>query len=526
MTALLAIDLGTESARVAVYSADGEELGRSQSGYPTSFPHPGRAEQNPEDWWRAVVTATRAAVAEAGAPPVAGVAVATTASTVAVLDGDGRPLRPALLWMDSRASAESELTARSSHPVLRYSGGSDAVEWLVPKAMWLAREEPDVYRAARRVTEAVDYLVWRLTGEWTGSRMNAVCKWNYDPRGGGLPDDLYAEFGVPDLRDRLPERIVPVGGAVAPVRAAVRDELGITGAAMVAAGGIDAHLSLLAVGGARPGRVSVVSGTSTAFVTEIDEPVFPPTVWGPYPDALTTGRWLVEGGQVTSGSVLTWAGEQLLGTPRAHLAGLIEEAAALPPCSHGLMVLDYFMGNRTPLRDPRLRGAVLGLTLGSRPAEVYRAAVEGVAYGTRQVLESFVDGGVPVDEVYVSGGIRHNPLWLRTTADVLGRPLRLVADDNLTLRACAVTAATGCGQAASLTEAAAGFAPRVRIVEPDTAHRDALEQGYADYRAATDATRPLAHRLSAPGRWEGSAPRTAAHAADVEARRVRDHRPV
>lgn len=500
MTAFLAIDLGTESARVAVYGGGGAALGQSQSGYPTSFPHPGWAEQDPESWWRAVVTATRAALAEAGSPPVTGVAVATTASTVVVLDGEGRPLRPALLWMDSRASAESALTAQSGHPGLRYAGGSDAVEWLVPKAMWLARHEPDTYRAARHISEAVDYLVWRLTGEWTGSQMNAVCKWNYDPHGAGLPDDLYSEFGVPDLRDKLPDRIIPVGGPVAGVRQEAREELGITGKAVVCAGGIDAHLSLLAVGGARPGRVSVVSGTSTAFVTEIDEPVFPPTVWGPYPDALNAGHWLVEGGQVTSGSVLTWAGEQLLGRPRADLAGLIGEASALPPCEHGLMVLDYFMGNRTPLRDPRLRGAVLGLTLGTRPEEVYRAAVEGVAYGTRQVLDSFIDGGVPVDEVFVSGGIRHNPLWLRTTADVLGRPLRLVVEDNLTLRACAVTAAVGSGEAASLTDAAAGFAPQVRLVEPDLTHHDAFERGYADYRAATEATRTIAHRLSAPDR--------------------------
>ncbi|MFD3482985.1 ribulokinase [Streptomyces sp. NPDC058665] len=500
MTAFLAIDLGTESARVAVYGAGGAVLGQSRSGYPTSFPHPGWAEQDPESWWRAVVTATRAALAEADSPPVTGVAVATTASTVVVLDGEGRPLRPALLWMDSRASAESALTARSGHPALRYAGGSDAVEFLVPKAMWLARNEPDTYRAARHISEAVDYLVWRLTGEWTGSQMNAVCKWNYDPHGAGLPDDLYAEFGVPDLRDKLPDRIIPVGGPVAGVRQEAREELGITGKAVVCAGGIDAHLSLLAVGGARPGRVSVVCGTSTAFVTEIDEPVFPPTVWGPYPDALNAGHWLVEGGQVTSGSVLTWVGEQLLGRPRAELAGLIEEASALPPRRHGLMVLDYFMGNRTPLRDPRLRGAVLGLTVGTRPEGVYRAAVEGVAYGTRQVLDSFIDGGVPVDEVFVSGGIRHNPLWLRTTADVLGRPLRLVAEDNLTLRACAVAAAVGSGEAASLTEAAAGFAPEVRLVEPDPTHHDTFEEGYADYRAATEATRTIAHRLSAPDR--------------------------
>ncbi|TDQ52186.1 FGGY-family carbohydrate kinase [Actinorugispora endophytica] len=500
MTALLAIDLGTESARVAVYAADGTPLGQGESGYPTAFPHPGWAEQNPEDWWRAVVAATRTALAAAGDPEVAGLAVATTASTVAVLDADGRPLRPALLWMDSRASAESARTAAVDHPVLRYSGGSDAVEWLVPKAMWLAGNEPDTYRAAARVTEAVDYLVWRLTGEWAGSQMNAVCKWNYDPRGSGFPDDLYAELGVPDLRAKLPDRVVPVGEAVGGLTAAARAELGVRGGAVVSSGGIDAHLSLLAVGGARGGRVSVVSGTSTAFITEMAEPVFPPTVWGPYPDALNQGSWLVEGGQVTSGSVLKWAGEQLLGRPRAELPALIEAASALPPCEHGLVVLDYFMGNRTPLRDPRLRGAVLGLTLGSTPEQVYRAAVEGVAYGTRQVLESFVEGGVPVEEVFVSGGIRHNPLWLQTTADVLGRPLNLVAGDNLSLRACSVIAAVGAGRAGSLAEAAEAFAPRVRVVEPNPRHADALERGYADYREATAATRAVSHRLSAPER--------------------------
>lgn len=500
MTALLAIDLGTESARVAVYADDGTALGHGESGYPTSYPRPGWAEQDPRDWWRAVVDAVGRAMEEAGRPEVAGVAVATTSSTVAVLDDQGAPLRPALLWMDNRASEESARTAEVDHPVLRYSGGSDAVEWLVPKAMWLAANEPEAYHRAERIVEAVDYLVWRLTGRWAGSQMNAVCKWNHDPRGAGFPVDLYARFGVPELRGKLPDTVVPVGDPVGEMTSAARAELGVRGPALVCSGGIDAHLSLLAVGGARDGRVSVVSGTSTAFITEVDEPVFPPTVWGPYPDALNLGSWLIEGGQVASGSVLTWTGEHLLGLRRADLPALFEEAAALPPADHGLLVLDYFMGNRTPLRDPRLRGAVLGLTLGTTPAQVYRAAVEGVAYGTRRVLESFIEGGVPVEEVFISGGVRHNPLWLQTTADVLGRPLHLVTGDNLTLRACSVIAAVGTGAAGSLREAAGAFAPRYRVVEPDTAHADALELGYGDYLAATDRTRAISHRLSDPAR--------------------------
>ncbi|MER6831159.1 FGGY-family carbohydrate kinase [Streptosporangium sp. NPDC000563] len=503
MSAFLALDLGTEGARAAVYDADGARLGAGDESYPTTFPRPGWAEQDPDHWWRASVHAARAALAEAGNPEIAGVAVATTASTVAVLDRHGRPLRPALLWMDGRASEESALTARIDHPALRYSGDCDAVEWLVPKAMWLARHEPEVYRAAARVVEAVDYIVWRLTGRWAGSQMNAVCKSNYDPRGAGFPHDLYEKLGIGDLGDKLPDEIVPVGDPVGPLGPDAREQLGIVGPAVVASGGIDAHLSLLAVGGAREGRVSIVCGTSNAFVTEIAEPVFPSTVWGPYPDALREGHWLVEGGQVSAGSVLAWAGERLIGRPRSEIGGLIEAAAALPPVEHGLIVLDYFMGNRTPLRDPRLRGAVLGLTLASTPEQVYRAAVEGVAYGTRQVIDSFVAGGIGVQEIFVSGGIRHNELWLQTTADVLGRPISLATGDNLTLRACSVIASVGAGRYASLAEAAAHYEPRIRVVEPVAEHRNPYRQGYDDYLAATAATTAIAHRLSAPRRGDG-----------------------
>ncbi|MGR6918214.1 FGGY-family carbohydrate kinase [[Actinomadura] parvosata] len=500
MTAFLALDLGTEGARAAVYGAEGALLGSGAQAYPTRFPRPGWAEQDPDDWWRASVSAARQALAEAGGPQVEGVAVATTASTVAVLDEHGRPLRPALLWMDGRAGEESALTGASGHPVLRYAGGCDAVEWLVPKAMWLARHEPQTYRAAARIVEAVDYMVWRLTGRWAGSRMNAVCKSNFDPRGAGFPHDLYDLLGVADLAAKLPDEIVPIGDPVGPLAAAARRELGVRGPATVVSGGIDAHLSLLAIGGAREGHVSIVCGTSNAFVTEIAEPVFPPTVWGPYPDALRTGRWLVEGGQVSAGSVLAWTGEGLIGRKRAEIGGLIRAAADLPPVEHGLIVLDYFMGNRTPLRDPRLRGAVLGLTLASTPEQVYRAAVEGVAYGTRQVIDSFTGGGVPVAEIFLSGGIQHNELWLQTTADVLGRPVRLVAGDNLTLRACSVLAAAGSGRHASLDEAAAAHTPKVRTVEPVAAHAQAYQAGYADYLEATAATTGISHTLSARSR--------------------------
>lgn len=502
MTVLLAIDLGTEGARVGAFDLEGRSLGDAHAGFDTSYPRPGWAEQDPHDWWEATARAARTVLADprvGGHGGVVGISVATTASTVVVLDRDGAPIRPAILWMDSRAAVEADETGAQlgDHPVLAYSGGADAVEWLVPKAMWLARHEPAAYERAARIAEAVDYLTWRLTGEWVGSLMNATCKWNYDSVAARFPSELYAALGIPDLTDKLPHDIRPVGAPAGTLSPAAAADLGIDGSPVVATGGIDAHVSLLGCGPQSSGLVSVVAGTSTVFVTEVPDAVYSPAVWGPYPGALRTDRWLIEGGQVSSGSVISWLTADVLGTPRSELSALTSAAVAVAPGTHGLLVLDYFMGNRTPLRDPRLRGSILGLTLGTTPAQLYRAAVEGVCFGSRSVLDSWVDAGVPLERVVLSGGIRHNPLWLEVTADVLGRPVELVESGNLTLLAGAVQATCAAGLHPDLASAAEAFAPETRTIEPHARHVATYEAGYQRYVDATAGLRSHLHALSA-----------------------------
>jgi ribulose kinase len=497
MGILLTIDLGTEGVRVGAFTEGGAPLGSVHRPYPTNFPKPGWAEQDPRDWWAAITDATRellAAEACQAAAPVTAVAAATTASTVAIVDAAGTPLRPAILWMDSRASAESERTARfaAEHAILRWSGGSDAAEWLLPKAMWLKANDRPVYDRAARIVEAIDYLTFRLTGQWVGSQMNAVCKYNYDTLAGRFPEELYAALGVDDLVEKLPDRIVPVGGTADVVSPAAAADLGIDANAIVAVGGIDAHVSLLACGDA-DGLVSLVSGTSSAIVAEVDAPTWTSEVWGPYPRALRDSKWLVEGGQVASGSVLKWIGEGIMGVPRHELKTLIDQAAEVDPAAHGLRALDYFMGNRTPHRDARLRGAVIGLALGTTKAELYRAMVEAVACGTRSVIESFERSGVSCERLVFSGGIEKNALWQQITVDVLGRQAEFVVGDNLTLRACAAIAATGAGIVPSLDDGAHLFAPRVKILEPDPARVAVYEETYVDYQRLTAALRPLMH---------------------------------
>jgi ribulose kinase len=151
------------------------------------------------------------------------------------------------------------------------------------------------------------------------------------------------------------------------------------------------------------------------------------------------------------------------------------------------------MGNRTPYRDARLRGAVVGLTLGTTREELYRATVEAVACGTRGVLDSFARAGVACDRLVFSGGIEKNPLWQQVTVDVLGREAEIVTGDNLTLRACAVIAATGAGHVRSLDEGAALYAPRTRTLVPDPGRHAIYRQTYDDYVGLLRAVAPIMH---------------------------------
>lgn len=487
----LSIDLGTESARAGLYSDDGRCLATASTPYPTVFPHPGWAEQDPLQWWEAVLSSASGVISEAGVSEVEGIAVSTTASSVVFLDGDNRPLRPALLWMDTRSHQEAAFTGIIAHPHMAYSGGVDSPEWLVPKAMWVKRHEPDTFAKSHKIGEAVDYITLMLTGRFVGSDLNATCKWNYDPRTGVLPRDLYREFGVEELAEKLPADIHPVGTPVGHILSSVGKSLGLTNTPTVSVGGIDAHMALIALRGFSTSAVSIAAGTSNAFILETDEAFDSSEIWGPYPNALTPGRWLAEGGQLSAGSALTWVAEKLLGYDRSTLPGLINQVSSMTPGSSGLIVLDDFMGNRTPFRDASMRGGVLGLSLATSGADIYQATVEAVAFGTKQVVDSFERAGIDVSDLYFSGGIGHNSLWLHTTANVIGYPIHSITSENLTLIATAATAAVGSGRFPDFGAAQKVFRAESTPIAPDERAHSVLAERFLLFREAKRDNRGL-----------------------------------
>ena len=498
MALLLGLDFGTGGVRVGAFDLErGTMVAEREARYGTRYPHPGWAEQSPLDWWEALGKAARALMRDLGSPRVDGICAATTASTVVVCKRDGAPLRPALLWMDCRAAEEAERTAASRHPVMSNSGGGDAAEWLVPKAMWLARREPETYASAEVICECLDYVNFRLTGRWVGSRMNATCKWNYNSEASRFVDEVYAEFGVPDLAAKLPRAILPVGAPIERLSAEAAEHLGIPNRPAVGQGGIDAHIGMVGANTMEPGELLLIGGTSIVQLFQLAQGTRVDGFWGPYPHALVDGRWLVEAGQVSAGSVLSWVSSDMFGLDEAGLEALWRKAEALPVGGAGLLSLDYFMGNRTPYRDARLRGAFLGLSLSHDRAALYRAAVEGVALATANVLKRMGELGMVCRRVVSSGGYARNSVWLKATVDAMGLPVQLLPDANPTILGAVACAANAAGLTRDLYGAAKAVAQPSVAVDPDLKAHERYRELLADYIEATELLTPLLHRLAA-----------------------------
>ncbi|MHC1551858.1 FGGY-family carbohydrate kinase [Phyllobacterium sp. K27] len=498
MTLVLNFDLGTGGVRAGVYDVTRRAmLSLTESSYDTTYPRVGWAEQQPEDWWRAVLKAGREAIAQCGSNEISAVCVATTASSVVVCDKESKPLYPAILWMDCRASEEARATEAVKHPVMDYSGGGDAAEWLVPKAMWLSAHEPAIFEQADVICEALDFINFRLCGEWAGSRMNAACKWNYDSRNGSFVPEIYEALGVSRLQQKLPQRITPVGNVIGNLQPRVADALGIAGQAIVVQGGIDAHIGMLGAGTVAAGGMLIIGGTSVVHLTHLEQQGDVSGFWGPYPNALVDGLWLVEAGQVSAGSILNWFSQKLFKLDEQGQAQLIEDATSASARNSGLLTLDYWMGNRTPYRDADLRGAVLGLSLGHDRADIYASAVDSIVLGSANVVAVLEERGVTVDRIVVAGGICKNSLWLQSTVDALQRPVHVAYGDNLSLVGTAICSAHALGLFPDLITASEACAAPTKEMLPDGQRSKRYREMMELYRNATESLTPVLHALSA-----------------------------
>lgn len=486
MPYFLTADGGTESLRARIYDLDGVCVASKAVPYETRF-HPGaRAEQDPEDWWRALTVATRGAVAEAGIDPgaIEAMAFATTSCTVVALDESGKALRPALLWMDVRAHAEADDVLATGDDRLKLNGagrGPVSAEWMIPKALWLKRNEPATYEAAHTICEYQDFLVRRLTGERAASLDNAGLRWHYSSRDGGWARGILAALDMAELEGKWPERVVPPGEVVGTLAGSAADALGLSASVKVVQGGADALIGMIGLGVARPGQLALITGSSHLQFGVTEKAIHAPGVWGAYPDIVYPGRYIVEGGQTSTGSIINWLRRFSGGT--LDLDELNVRAETLEPGADGLIVQDHFQGNRTPHTDPLSRGAIVGLTLAHEPHHVFRAVMEGIGFGTRAILDAFRAGGYASTEITAGGGATASRLWMQIHADTAGLPVRIPASPDAPSTGSAILAAYGAGRFTSIDDGIAAMVRPGTLIEPRARESALYDEIYRRYLA-------------------------------------------
>ena len=539
---VVGIDFGTLSARAVVVSAeDGTVLGSASHAYrsgvieralpATGAPLPASwALQDPQDWLDALAAAVPAAVADAGvdSATIVGIGTDFTASTPLPTTQEGMPLcrlsqfvdRPHAypkLWKHHAAQPQAErvtsVAATRGEPWLARYGGRISSEWQFAKALQVLEEDREIYQTAGRWIEAADWIVWQLCGHETRNVCTAGYKGLYQD--GSYPSASYLQELDPDFVDVVPRLLEwplsPLGGRAGDLTREAARTLGLPEGIAVSIGNVDAHVTAPAARAVDPGHMLAVMGTSTCLVMNGERLAEVPGMCGVVEGGITAGLLGYEAGQSGVGDVFAWVVDRLLPAayrdaaaargldPHDHLSALARQQA---PGDHGLVALDWLSGNRSVLVDHELSGAIVGLTLDTRPEDIYRALVEATAFGARTIVETFDAAGVPVRELTVAGGLVRNPFVMQVYADVLRRPLHVVESDQAPAVGSAIHAAVAAGCHADVPAAAAamGRARRDGFL-PDSGSSDRYDELYDHYTTLHDRfgrRSPMMHQLRKP----------------------------
>ncbi len=465
---LVAIDLGTSAVKVGAMSPDGRLRGFARVPYPLLLDgSPGRAEQEPDAWWAALVRglgiALAAAVADGPAAPIA-LCVVGQGPTLVATATDGHALAPAITWLDRRAGGETAAAAAAI-------GRQGWVVGLLGRARLLAALRPEVVDGSAWLLAAWDHVAFRMTGVATAA----------------LQDPAEAITAAEARAAGLDERIAPspaaAGSGIGRLRAAPAAELGLPAGLPVVAGANDAIATFLGAGLTTPGQAIDTGGTSGGFGLYVDGPVSVPPLWtGPAP---LPGLHYVGGAMAGTGKALDWLVDDALGGTTA-LPDLLAEAATAPAGADGLLFLPYLAGERWPLHDPTARGAFVGLTLRHRRAHLVRSVLEAAAFALRHVAAPAVVAGLPFDELRVTGGTAASRLWNQVKADVVGVEVVVPRVAEASVAGAAIFAAAGIGVVDDVRagiDALTGIAERLVPDPVAQALYDRLAPAYEDLHA-------------------------------------------
>jgi xylulokinase len=497
---VIGCDVGSQGTNCALYGADGTLVASSYQPYDLSFPFPGAAEQDPSLWPKAIASGVRELV---GAVPE-GPSAVKALSFGAQLDGmvvcgdDGRPLRPAMIWMDRRAEAQAAAAAEQMSPAEFYHrvGANLDSSHAVFKALWVRDREPEVWARTRRLLSPGTYVLQEVAGPVATDYSNASSMALLDPRSRKWSTEVLAALDVDE--SMLPE-VLPATDAVATVRRPFAEATGLDPGTVVAVGCGDEMAATLGAGVFAPGEVCDVVGTAEPVCAASAEPREDPNMLVECHPHADPDAWLLENPGFVSGGNLRWwrdrfspiersAEEEGLGDAYDLLSS---EAERVPPGSEGVVFLPCMQGAMAPEWNGSARAVFYGLTLAHTRAHMTRAVLEGSAFALRDILEAMVAAGLDVRRLTIVGGGAKGPLWRQIKADVTGLPVRVPTSVETTATGAAILAAVASGIHASVAEAVDAFvAFRPEEHEPDAERREAYDDAYRRYREVYFALKP------------------------------------
>lgn len=492
MTTLLGIDLGTSSVKVTLFDSGTLQLIASAAQeYPVYHPRPGYAEQSPADWWRALVTAVRT-VTRSAAGPVAAIGLSGQMHGLVCLDEALTPAYPAVIWADTRATAEvTELAAFQPAGQITLPG-PPAAGFAAATARWLTHHAPDVLARTRVCLQPKDVMRYRLTGLLSSEPSDASATWLYDIAAG---DWATAVAGFCGLRaDQLPS-IQPSAAPAGALTQAAAVELGLAAGIPVVAGSADLPAQALGHGIVNPTTTLVTVGTGGQVFTPRAAPEPDPTGRTYLFQHNLPGRWYAQAAILSGGLSLRWL-RDLLGLrdqpdAYAHLSAL---AAAVPAGADGLLFLPYLAGERTPHMDPAASGLFLGLRLHHTAGHLARAVMEGVGFALRECLAL---AGTADTRILLSGGVTQSATWCQILADCWGRPVEMATRDLP--RAClgaAILAGMGADIFGSALDAHGRLREATTRIEPNAATAARYADRFARYQHLYPLLRTEMHRLA------------------------------
>ena len=487
MALVIGCDVGSQSLKGVLLDGDGTVLAEASAPYDLSYPHPGWADQDPEDWMAALGEVIGRLLEGRNAGDVGAIGFASQVDGVVAVGEDGRALRPAIIWMDRRAEAQARALGdrMPSERIFETTGLNLDSSHVAPKILWLRDREPDVFEKAEALLLPGSYVVQRLTGESVVDYSNASSTMLYDVRKKDWSDEMLEVAG---LEAGPLGRVAPADEVAGTLTNQAAAELGLAAGTKVVVGCGDEHGACLGAGLVVPDLICDITGTAEPVAAAAREPVFDETGLVETHAHADARLWLLENPGFVSGGSIRWYSDNVA---RAGYDELTAAADGIPPGSEGLVFLPCLSGAMTPTWNGNARGVFHGLSMKHGRDHMTRAVFEGCAYGFRDIVDRFGELGIGGEEVRVVGGGARSPFWCQVKADATGRVLRTLKDPEATATGAAMLAGVAEGTFSSLDEAAESLVEFGPTYEPDTGKKEAYDEAYGLYRSVYAALEPV-----------------------------------